>query len=75
MNDYFTDFNCLIKKKFKALLSNTTSDEKKTETFVEFAETLNNYADNLQFDYEKLCNRVERYSAKKQKKARKRFFV
>ena len=67
-DDYFNVLKDVIKKDFKELLDNKMSADTKTEKFIEFADTLNNVANNLHDDYEKLCERVNKYSAKRQKK-------
>ena len=65
---YFCAINYFIKKDFKSLMTNTSSNEQKKKDFIEFATILNNFADNLQLKYEKLCKKVEKLSTNKQKK-------
>lgn len=67
-DNYFDCIKYFIKKDHQKLLDKDLTDSEKLEHFISFADTLNNCANNLQIDYEKVCKRVSKYSAKEQKK-------
>ncbi|MGN1212482.1 MAG: hypothetical protein ACI4TZ_00400 [Christensenellales bacterium] len=67
-DDYFDVLIYYIKKDCKALLSSPASNEQKKESLIKFSETLDNISTNLQSEYEKFCNKVDRFSPRKQKK-------
>lgn len=67
-DDYIKRLEELLEKDYNSVLRNDESNIKKLNAFVEFAEKLDNVANNLGNHYEKLCNRVKKYSPEEQKK-------
>lgn len=65
---YFKLMNENIKKKYMALVNCKNPTEKTKQKMIKFCKLLEGYSSNFNYNYNKLKQRVKKYSAKKQQK-------